>query len=449
MKIVDEATQEKSSQSLTTMWNYIILGHVFNHDLRGMKDTYDRMQQANVRFNAMTYAAFLQGLVFARRFDHAIRVLWKIMPMAGIPPSAFHHGILMIGLVNANKNAFALFIYEKMIDRGIAPNGTTQTQMLKAAANLEMRQANSDDRANSDIPEFSTAQEFLAGRSSTRKRPILPSFPEPQQSKMSPSPRLAYLEQLMSRHAALGDVDRVKQLQKRWTQEMRRIHPNHRRLLSFNIIWTLMRSHVKSGRLEEGDEYWAQLVLCIRREVAASGVDVSKPGWVPVSQKTRLCVPLSHQMRSLARQNKLETLVRLVQDLRQDGFTLNNLNTNIYVEILSLSKSPRLIQLAFEACEQHLMSLWSGWKGLKSVAVMTFHKKKLADRDFRPHYRTMVFLSTALLDLKQSSRDGHDGERALHSIGENCPRTLSAVQTLPRVEDNTQMGSFLQNSRDV
>jgi pentatricopeptide repeat-containing protein PET309 len=448
LRIVNEATAEDSNQSLTTMWNYIILGHVFNQDLQGMKDTYDRMQQADIKFNAMTYAAFLQGLVFARRFDHAIRVLWKIMPMAGIQPSAFHHGILMIGLVNANKNAFALFVYEKMIDRRIAPNETTQVQMLKAAANLEMHQADSDDIPN-DIPEYSIAQEFLTEGANGRRKPTLSSYPEPQQSKISPGSRLAYLEQLMNRHAALGQGNRVKELQKKWIQEMQRLYPDRHPLLSFNIIWALMRSHVKSDNFEEGDKYWEQLVAHVRKEAAASGIDVQTSGWVQAPQRTRLCVPLSYQMRSLARRNKLEKLVQLIRDLRQDGFTLNNLNTNIYAEILSQSQSPRLIQLAFEACEEHLMSLWSGWKSLKTVAVMTFNKSKLVDKDFRPHYRTMVSLSTALLDLKQLSRDGRDGKGALQHVEENCPRTLQAIQSLPRVEDSTQMGSFLRNSGDA
>ena len=172
--------------------------------------------------------------------------------------------------------------------------------------------------------------------------------------------------------------------------------------------------------------------------------DLSKPGWVLPSQRFRLATPLIYLMKALGEQHDFERITRIIAELQSDGYDLDSRNWNLYVQLLV--RNGRILE-AFRCCEKKLMDGWKGWpsqrreQGLSKVVAKTALTNRVQPWLRAPRYPTFVYLAAAILDI-QAAESGRlsslDKDSESEKIIRVAPRTMEAVNNLPRVDDDLQ-----------
>jgi len=195
---------------------------------------------------------------------------------------------------------------------------------------------------------------------------------------------------------------------------------------------------------------------------------------IPSSYSLVLSQPLQYYIRSQFAQSSIRKLVPMILKLLSQGFRFANRTWNELIVQLCQTSPPRAL-LAYTLVENHMMKDWPGWipqrhgsiakpetvftkkqtfkAGLKYINARYINKEQII-----PQYRTMVYLARAMLDVRGlASRglgDDHNesgaGLRELRKqvgtipeIQKQAPKTLHAVQSMPRVLDRLQ-GSLLR-----
>ncbi|CAK1361507.1 hypothetical protein CB0940_03129 [Cercospora beticola] len=172
--------------------------------------------------------------------------------------------------------------------------------------------------------------------------------------------------------------------------------------------------------------------------------------------------PFRIYLASLAAQNRLEEGIREATRLLSQGYTFDNITWNRFIEYIAGSEPP-LALLAFTLVERYLIRKFPGWignanrryplrKSARALGMQYIRARYLAQNELMPQYRTFIWLAKALLEVRRREAggwQGKDGEQGINAttkrligttaqIREKAPRTLRAVQMMPRIEDKWQ-----------
>ncbi|OBW63698.1 MAG: Uncharacterized protein AUREO_062360 [Aureobasidium pullulans] len=178
--------------------------------------------------------------------------------------------------------------------------------------------------------------------------------------------------------------------------------------------------------------------------------------------------PLGYYIESQFAQSSPSKLQTLIIKLLSQGYEFDNKTWNKYIVHLCQTSPPRAL-LAYSLVEKFMMKDWPGWlpqrHGLISARENVFLKKQarkegleyiktryLSPGQLIPHYRTMVYLASALLEVRGlassglsedqepgvSMRDMRKQVGTIPDIREEAPLTLHAVQSMPRIVDKLQ-----------
>ncbi|KAM3423529.1 hypothetical protein BST61_g957 [Cercospora zeina] len=194
-------------------------------------------------------------------------------------------------------------------------------------------------------------------------------------------------------------------------------------------------------------------------------VQASRLGPRPArARRSVLTRPFRIYLASLAAQGRLEVAISEATRLLTQGYTFDNITWNRFVEYIAGSDPPMAL-LAFTLTERFLIGGFPGW--VQKIGSKYRPKKSArhpgmqyirtparyhAQNALVPQYRTLIWLARALLELRRREAGGWQGRDEGQGINatvkrfigtadeilEKAPRTLRAVQTMPRVDDKWQ-----------
>lgn len=440
--MVESAVDMDLQGTRIRMWNYLLSAYAFRGDIENLARVHTRIKEVGVTRDSMTYVAVMQGLVVKRLPNDAAKVLKEIMPKKGIRATATHYAVIMGGYLAIKEYHKIFALYQRMDKRNIKPLLSTQTLMIKAAAEADryeyqeqgIREEDSDLRQAEAMLEQAVASMDPMDISA---REPLKGVGVQRLDEAFVSTHFDYLIFVYGRQKAF---EKVSVLYDKYIETVKRFKPDTD--LSpvsppTNMLSALMVAHLQQQDYESVERCW-ELALEKAAPLAtrASAPDTSTPGWVLPSRRFILTLPLLNYMKALDAQDKIEPLTTAIDSLHSSGYALDNRTWNLYIEILARNQR---VPLAFSLCEQHLMPGWLGWlssydfrHALKPRSVRLFHLANLS-----PHYQTMVHLAAAFVDLRiRNARLGRDPE--MEALMREAPRTAAAVTSMPRRDDEMQ-----------
>ena len=120
---------------------------------------------------------------------------------------------------------------------------------------------------------------------------------------------------------------------------------------------------------------------------------------------------------------------------------LNHKNWNLYIQLLTFGQ---LYKTAFSLCETKLMPQWTGWARarwrapVKNRLPLELRRRRMGPLFSRPTYHTLLFLAKALRDAEGAADESEAGQELLKHINESCPKTVKALKTMIRVDDDLE-----------
>jgi hypothetical protein len=204
------------------------------------------------------------------------------------------------------------------------------------------------------------------------------------------------------------------------------------------------------------------LSITARKSSKKDDNELEAPTNVASGQRLMLSRPALFYMNTLVATNRISDAIALVTSLNTEGYLLDNMTWNSFIRHLC-SADPPFALLAFQLAERFLIPNFPGWSNVRwkkpSMQDQRSGLQHINARHHRldyliPQYQTLIFLSHALLTLRHHESQGTQYLEAEHlqvggvnlaryvgrlrQIRENAPRTLYAVQSMPRLDDEWQ-----------
>lgn len=180
-------------------------------------------------------------------------------------------------------------------------------------------------------------------------------------------------------------------------------------------------------------------------------------------RRTILTRPLRYLLRALAAQNRIADVLTTFTGLVRQGYTFDTITWNRLIEYLCTAKPPMAL-LAFTLTERYLIPNFPGWtpryttkrnprRSASSEGLQFIRGRYMSYDTLVPQYRTMVFLTAALLKLRRMEATGYAKTKGeigrfvgtVRQIEAVAPRTLEAVNSMPQIEHDPLQHRFLRS----
>jgi pentatricopeptide repeat-containing protein PET309 len=465
-EICEDAIGLELQDSRSRMWNYLLVAYAMRRDLNNVNRLLRRMAEAKVEYDEYTYSALMQALAVVRQPDRAYAILCNVMPDAGVKATPFHYAIVMGGYL-ANGEIHKVFqVQNRMIRRGLKKTASSNLMVLKATAATDQKlyEEGPDtqrlERATQmfrDVVSSIDPQEMSdPSRKSTGRLPLNVTY-----STM-------FYNYIMFVLSANNEFRTVEKLY----EEFKLALPDNRRNCPpIEVLSALMETKLRERDHEGVQQCWdlalAQAIkqgrpLLIPSTLSKDAADTESsfkgsispmknsssilrnPMQPALSQKIvsvhqlDLSNALTTYMRSLAQQLRIDDITKVVNDLLQDGFKLDNNNWNHYIVLLVRGFK---YKLAFELCESKLMGGWTGWARLRWQAPernrlpLELRNLKKQRTHMRAKYHMLLYLARSYLQIQSLAAESRGNQMLLQDIERDCPRTIQAIKTMPRTDD--------------
>ncbi|KAF7196943.1 Pentatricopeptide repeat-containing protein [Pseudocercospora fuligena] len=182
--------------------------------------------------------------------------------------------------------------------------------------------------------------------------------------------------------------------------------------------------------------------------------------------------PFALYIAALKAQGRIADMVREFTRLVTQGYTFDGVLWNRFIEYLCSAANPPLALLAFTLTERYFISNFPGWRpdvivsrhgsyrGERAENMQFMKRRYFAPEQLAPQYRTMLNLGRALIDIQRLEATGWTPDSVNFTpltdssnvevqklaqslrrfvgtekqIREKAPRTVEAVETMPRVD---------------
>jgi len=446
-RLVKEVSQTDLEGSRTFMWNILLNAHALRKNVEKVSELHGQMQEAGVASDNMTYAALMTSLTIVKHPKAAYKIMSTVMPRANMKRTALHYAIVMGGFLATKEYGEIFRLYKDMIERNLSPTMSTQNVLLRAAASIDMSTKDPDAKPG-DQTELIRAQQAFEQTLATLD-PMELAASEPRKfvgpNAMNEAFSSTYFEYLIFLYGKDAAFDKVTELYDRFIQTTSRFtHQDVEASPPMRLISALMVAHRRAGNYEDIEKCW-NLALDKAKDLASgSKAAIHEPGWVLHSRRFIISLPLHQYMMSLGEEtpisaNKVDQLNATIIHLQECGYELNSPNWNLYIQTLARSALPNHQVLAFSLCEHELINDWPGWGHLgdpehmkPKLRAMT-RSTLLMPQKRMPAYVTFVWLAKVYVQ----ARNRRASATTWH-IRSLAPRTVDAVNNMPRVEDVQQ-----------
>nr|POF25335.1 hypothetical protein CFP56_79173 [Quercus suber] len=176
--------------------------------------------------------------------------------------------------------------------------------------------------------------------------------------------------------------------------------------------------------------------------------------------------PLRLYLGALASQNRILDIVSTVSEVLNQGYHLDIRTWNTFIEKLCLA-SPPLTLLAYVLTERYLIPQFPGWVSsspetrpryaARTQGLQYIRARFLPPGLLMPQYSTLVYLGSALLQLRQMENTGKLASAELGSLRRYvgslkqvrslAPQTLYAVQSMPAISSDPLQAQVLRREQ--
>lgn len=432
------------------MWNSILTHHALSSRTRVLPNTLkvaSKMQSLKVRFNTYTYAALMRAYVVKRKPDLARRVLEKTMHN-NVQPTALHYAILVDGYADLRSFEKGLRMHAEMLERGITPDRSSQIALQRLLL-LAGRARIAQYRGKIPGLRSDVFDELL--------EELIPTLGKAVTSSGSPELYSSYFRGTEGDAAALFDLplsfysdvrafDVVKTLLDRY-EAIKGNADDH--TIPLRFLAHMMNIRYREGNFAEVDRYW-ELATAQARQSSKLATR-SGSSYLPRHRRYVLTKHVDIYFRSLAARepggrSPASAIFNAIKSLYDLGLDLDNMNWNLYVQILA-TRGDHL--KAFSLCEQNLMKAFPAeWQAAEPrVRFYQASRTKSPGTEFlgrrytflkpgelRATYKTMVRFALVLRTLRQEAPYSLESKRKLDDIEAKAPQTVKAVLDMPMVD---------------
>ncbi|KAK5160292.1 hypothetical protein LTR04_004595 [Oleoguttula sp. CCFEE 6159] len=453
-KVVEESKASKIVGSLTLVWNSMLTAYALRRDVADTRRIYRKMQTLDVPLDSMSYAALMQALVLCRQTDAAAKIMKELMPDNGVRVLAIHYAILMAGYIKQGLYEKVVKLRHRMEKRNIRSTLATNISYLKAKTIQELKGLRGADFTDRSARLFNAEEELVKMVDSADATEIAAKQPQLGISRMpiNESYPEAYFEFMIFVYGRKKSFNVVKQLHAKYlklkqqtTGELPDTRPPMR------LLTALMSSYFHAREYSEVLKCWdflrtqAAAYAALWNSNPSSAFAPTSIDRIAAARRYVLARPFFIYMSALAKLDDTARIQSTIRELLASGYVLDSRCWNAYVRILV--RSSRIVQ-AFHVCETHLIGDWPGWVQLPRLPKRHAVKNRTAyiaaprnplPNELLPAYSTMVYLAAAVLGLKRVEALGGGTGETVKAIRQVAPRTLSAVEQMPRVDDPFQM----------
>ncbi|OCK88861.1 uncharacterized protein K441DRAFT_700266 [Cenococcum geophilum 1.58] len=471
---------------LTPTWNILLTTYAARSDLESTMRIYRSMQAEKIPLDSLSYSALMKSLIVLRQTDAAYKILRKTMVKNNIRACAHHYALVMAGFISEFQVHRALKAHERMISKRIRPTVSSRMAYLKAKAFAEVDSIRHKLHGNGKRGEIRLVEveeglrEILAESdpsdyASKQPRQGLHGMPLNQ---VSPD---GYFEFLIMLYGTRGAYKICQELIEVAAAARHDEYGNYEAPLG--LLTALMNAHCYANKHEEVDKCWNLARAQVAKLVKLLGSDPVKlptaSGTPPIesaptveappvesltgprtegkekiapNRRDLLARPIRIYMRSILMRNdsrKVPKVQQIISSLIADGYVLDNLTWNEFIQVLA--RSGHMVD-AFTACEAYLMPNFIGWRctnpwyrrrnvpGYERMDVRPIDVRN--KRTLMPRYKTLVIMGAALAHVRRAegAGRGYDPEdtegHLLPMLEQLAPKTIRAIETMPVVPDD-------------
>lgn len=441
--VVKKISSDVEPDVQTHVWNLLLHAAAFSRNIEKLNALRAEMEAIGVCQNHYTINAVLYGLCKSRWVDRAWVVLRIWMEDQPIPRTAMHYALVMGGFLSVRQEHKVEEVYKHMIEKQIVPDINVLGILLRAAARQDRKEGSWDNKHQLRVQRvFEAAVPLLnsASFASLTSRMFITGEPLKQAFYSLP------YEYMIALYGSEGALNAVGELFEGYLGKSNEPSINNDpEYLPVRMLSALITIHRRSENDEELERCWQLARQQSRRLFRRLAASLDEPGWVIRARRFALNLVLREYLHFLRRGNQTDRIVEIVNELEWDGFELNGLAVNQYVQALTVSKKPEHHYLAFEICERDLVQHWPGWLrvGVKRRPMEKFFwarsAQMVSDPNFRfPQYRTLIGLA-GVLTFARSGEWLPDNEVSRKRLSEIAPRTTSIITGLPRIPDGINL----------
>lgn len=433
-KLVEEALQIESNQPREYMWNFVMDGYAHQGDLVRVKEIHKRMHELGVPVGQRSYCAIMRCLSLRRLPDRAHKILFSVLPRAGISTSPPQWTTVMEGFFERGDYQMVLTIYGKMLLEKIKPIGTTKIILLKSIAALERQQL---DPAQNPKRELVRSMALFKEIVRDMNPAVLWT------ANQNPSARLNRLDEkfssmnfthLMFLYGREAAFDQVRELYEQYLATAMKFQGTVDFIPPIDLLSALLCANVEARDYEEAERCWHMSVEKAKKLAHRSDTTDGTPWRALYSHRFLLNLPLPLYMNGLEAQEKIDQITDTVESLEELGFEFHSNTWNLYVRILARTGHEKL---AFSVCERKLMDQWYGWESLGHILGMrrrfdVIKPDGIRPTKYFPEYQTLVYLAAAYVKARINKID------AIQEMANEAPRTVNAVANMPQLDDDFQ-----------
>ncbi|PGH18313.1 hypothetical protein AJ80_04491 [Polytolypa hystricis UAMH7299] len=393
--------------SVTRMFNILLLNYAFLLDFDAMVRLQNRMREAKVPFDGMTYAVLMMSLVRSQNTGPARDILELLHRNRRIRITELHYAILLIGYANSRNRDMIHVLYKEISERFKDIHPSSKLSILKAkidrdlqiyaetggsASGKELQLTHSEQYLDTIMNEFNIkAYATRQPQPGVRKRSVKEAFPA------------AYYDQIISTYGAHGALDRASQL----FEEYRRMKQglptggdsSGGLRLPLRLLDTVMQIHLKAKDYKMVERCWETAfertlrvvrpfsVILTPNEPDEPSASFSTSGSTYTTNITQPASPQpvgsaddahiipSHRfvlsyclnpfIKALAFQQDYSRIAEVISEVERAGFALTTHNWSLYIKLLCLSAEVEHQTLAFTLFEEKFISNFPGWKYLR------------------------------------------------------------------------------------
>jgi pentatricopeptide repeat-containing protein PET309 len=448
----------KGSQSRTRMWNYLLIAYAIRRDLANVNRVLQLMAEMDINYDEYTYSALMQALCMVKQPSKAYDILKEVMVEAGVQATAFHYAVVMGGFLTTGESRKVFEVQNRMMRRNI--RATTSTNLMAFKAQIAEDRALLDE--GSEVEVFQRAKQMF--------KEVIASV-DPQDASKGPRKghgRLAidiahtstfysYFMFVLGQHEEFETVNNLYEEFKRTVPESKR------NSTPIRVLSALMATKLQERNFEAVEESW-NLILDQAMEEGRSRPLPAKvlENALPEPDRSRLSKDIEQSdqiekvipahsldladslvvyLRGLAIQNKIQQMIETVQDVLDRGFVLDAHIWNKYVQFLARKDE---YDLAFKICEEKLMPGWTGWTRIRwqlpvrNRLPIELRRARQWPTHLRPMYYTMLYLARKYIELQDSAAESPASEYALSGLERNYPKTVDAIKTMPRTDNEDE-----------
>jgi pentatricopeptide repeat-containing protein PET309 len=250
------------SGSRTRMWNVLLWSHAFRADLDSVSRIHNRMKQAGIDFDEMTYSALMLCFVIIGRPDSARRLLRGLQRGRRIQATEFHYTLVLYGYVREGNRDMIYLIYKEIEERFGNPGMSARLLMMRSALGREtlVMGPQTDDLADTGYRLALSEDLLFRAVFDFDQRQFANKYPRPATSslpKHEAFPSLFY-EPVLKTYGSEGMHFRTEKLLKEYAKDMESsIASGQRNVVpSLRFLSVLMEVYSQADKFETVQNCW-------------------------------------------------------------------------------------------------------------------------------------------------------------------------------------------------